>query len=399
MGLFNRKPPSTGPDWFARLGVAGEAVNLGLGVLAVVRAPNTLLWMASIGSTEWGHILALLGLAPLLTNWRASRAGRLSAGLGAAAALLALTPLLRALPVAQSLPSQLHQAFGESLPRSGPEAPALDQPLSATKLLLGVRSPKVVVSTHTYASRDGQDLLLDIYQPSERNGPLPGVLVIHGGAWRGGDRTQLPALNRYLAARGYLVAALSYRLAPAHLFPAAHDDVHAALDYLKAKAAALELDAGRLVLLGRSAGAHLALLAAYSLNDPSIRGVVSFYGPADLHYGYANPSNPAVIDTRSVQEQFLGGNPEQVPEVYDAASPIQFVGPNTPPTLLIHGGRDELVAHRQSERLAERLAQQGRPHLLLSLPWATHGFDVNFSGPASQLSTYAIERFLASVCP
>ncbi|HEU4325393.1 MAG TPA: alpha/beta hydrolase [Roseiflexaceae bacterium] len=397
MALFNRKQATAAPDRFAGLRVAGEAVNLGLAALSVFRAPNTLLWMASIGSTEWGHVLALLGLAPLLTDWRRSRAGRLSAGLGAAAALLELTPLLRALPVARDLPSRLRGAFGDSEPRTGPGAPALSRPLSAAKLL-GVRSPRVVVSTHTYANREGHNLLLDIYQPRERRGRLPGVLVIHGGAWRAGDRTQLPALNRYLAARGYLVAALSYRLAPDHRFPAAHQDVQAALGYLKANADALELDADRLALVGRSAGGHLALLAAYALRDPSIRGVVSFYGPADLRYGYAHPANPAVIDTRLVQEQFLGGSPEQVPEVYDAASPILFVGPDTPPTLLIHGGRDELVSPRQSALLAERLAQVGRPHLLLHLPWATHGCDLNFSGPAGQLSTYAIERFLASAC-
>ncbi len=397
MGVFNRKRAGSAPDRLAGLRAAGEAVNLGLATLAVFRAPNTLLWMASIGATEWGHVLALLGLAPLLTDWRRSRAGRLSVGLGTAAALLGLTPLLRALPVARALPSQLRNAFGDSQPRAEDGAPALDKPLSLSKLL-GVRSPRVVVSTHTYTSRQGQDLLLDIYQPRGRRGPLPGVLVIHGGAWRAGDRTQLPALNRYLAARGYLVAALSYRLAPAHRFPAAHEDVEAALAYLKANAAALKLDADRLALVGRSAGGHLALLAAYTLRDPSIRGVVSFYGPADLRYGYAHPANPAVIDTRLVQEQFLGGSPEQAPEAYDAASPILFLGPDTPPTLLIHGGRDELVSPRQSERLAERLAQAERPHLLLRLPWATHGCDLNFSGPAGQLSTYAIERFLAAVC-
>jgi dipeptidyl aminopeptidase/acylaminoacyl peptidase len=85
--------------------------------------------------------------------------------------------------------------------------------------------------------------------------------------------------------------------------------------------------------------------------------------------------------------------------VYDAASPLNFVARGTPPTLLLHGGRDELVFPAQSERLAVRLTQAGRPHLFLRLPWATHGCDVNFSGPCGQISTYAIERFLAAVLP
>jgi acetyl esterase/lipase len=73
------------------------------------------------------------------------------------------------------------------------------------------------------------------------------------------------------------------------------------------------------------------------------------------------------------------------------------VNSTTPPTLLIHGGRDELIGEEQSERLAVRLAAYGRQQFLLALPWATHGCDINFSGPCGQLSTYAIERFIAAV--
>ena len=390
-------PRGSEPIWQTGLRLAGGLASLGLGALAVVRAPNATLWLAAIGATEWGHKLALLALAPLLPGWRTSRAGQLGARLGLLAALLELTPLLRALPVAAVLPGRIERAFGLRPPREAPQAAPLRRPLSLRKLLLGIRSPKGVVSTHTYATRDGQPLQLDLYQPRQRRGPLPGVLVIHGGAWRAGTRDQLAALNRYLAARGYLVAAPSYRLAPAPRVPAALDDVQDALAFLKQQAAAFELDADRLVLLGRSAGAHLALLAAYSTDDPAVRGVVSFYGPADLHYGYDHPANPAVIDTRLVQEEFLGGRPDQIDAVYTDASPINRVGPDTPPTLLIHGGRDELVSPRQSERLAERLAQAGRPHVLLLLPWATHGCDANLSGPSGQLSTFAIERFLSAV--
>lgn len=386
-----------GVGWRAALQLTGDVLSLGLGVLAVVRAPNGALWKAAIAATEWGHAVALLTLAPLRPGWRMSRTGQLRLGLRLLAALLELTPLLRALPVAARLPGRLERAFGARPARQTRGAPALEHPLSLRKLLLGIRSPGVVVSTHTYVLRDGQALQLDLYQPRQRVGALPGVLMIHGGAWRAGTRSQLVALNRYLAARGYLVAAPSYRLAPAHIFPAALEDVRSALAFLKKQAAAFELDASRMVLIGRSAGAHLALLAGYSTNDPTIRGVVSFYGPADLHYGYAHPANPAVLDTRLVQEEFLGGSPAQIGEVYTRASPICMVGPDTPPTLLIHGGRDELVSPHQSERLAESLAQAGRRHLLLLLPWATHGCDANLSGPSGQLSTFAIERFLSAV--
>jgi acetyl esterase/lipase len=209
--------------------------------------------------------------------------------------------------------------------------------------------------------------------------------------------TDTLAFAYYLAARGYAVAAINYRLAPEHPFPAARDDVLAALAYLKSNAADFGLDPQRIVLLGRSAGGLLALLVAFTAGEPAIRGAVSFYAPADMRYGYANPANPAVIDSRAILSDYLGGSPGQTPAAYDAASPINFVGPTTPSTLLIHGGNDELVVLGQSERLDARLAASGRPHLLLHLPWATHGADANFNRPSGQISTYAVERFLAAV--
>jgi acetyl esterase/lipase len=290
----------------------------------------------------------------------------------------------------------MSDAFGVARPSSTEVAAARAAPLVAADLLSGVRSPSVASQSVVYARVNSQDLRLDVYPPP-RGGPAPGVLVIHGGSWQGGDSGQLAALNRYLAARGYLVAALNYRFAPTWIFPAALEDVRAALGYLQANAATIGLDPQRIALLGRSAGGQLALLAAYAVADPAIKGVVSFYGPADMVYGYENPANPRVIDSRGILEAYLGGPPTDVPEAYRRASPIELVGPDSPPTLLIHGGRDELVSPMQSERLAARLEEAGRPHLLLRLPWATHGFDFSFNGPGGQLSTYAIERFLGVV--
>jgi acetyl esterase/lipase len=307
------------------------------------------------------------------------------------------TPLLRAIPVAYRLPEQLKTAFGETQPPGLAGAPTRPKPLAAVDLWRSVDSPEVRSSSLIYSKIEDKVLRLDFYMPPRISQPAPCVIVIHGGYWRAGDSKQLAPLNTYLAARGYAVAAINYRLVPHWPFPAARDDVIATLAYLKAKADSLHLDAQRFILLGRSAGGQLALLVAYTLQDPAIRGVVSFYGPTDMHWSYANPSNPLIVDSKAVLEAYLSGNPEQAPANYDAASPLRFIDASTPPTLLIHGGRDELVFFRQSERLAERLAQIGIPHFLLSLPWATHGFDFNFSGPGSQISTYTIERFLAAV--
>jgi acetyl esterase/lipase len=271
--------------------------------------------------------------------------------------------------------------------------------LVAREVLLGIRSPKVRKSRIRYATSGSQRLDLDLYHAASASGCAPCVIVIHGGSWNSGDSSQIPGLNSYLAARGYHVAAINYRLAPQHRFPAARDDLLAAIGYLKANAAELAIDAQRFVLLGRSAGAQLALLVAYTANDPAIRGAVGFYGPADLAYGYLHPAKKAIIDSVGVIEAYLGSSLDSAPEIYAAASPLSQAHSGCPPTLLIHGGRDNLVSPVQSERLAARLAAVGCPHLLLRLPWATHGCDVNFSGPSGQISTFAIERFLAAVVP
>lgn len=382
---------------FAWLRLFFGSLFFALSLLAVFPAPTTLLWEISILVTEWGHVLAFLALLLFLPGWRRSPKNKTAAVLGLCAAILALTPLWRAVPVARGLPAQLKTAFGEIQSRPQTAAVSRPQPLVLSDLVRGVNSPAINYSSLTYLHRAEYELKLDFYPPPMDARPAPCVIIIHGGSWRSGDSQQLAPLNAYLAARGYAVASINYRLTPRWRFPAAHDDVIAALKYLKAHADSLHLDPQRLVLLGRSAGGHLALLAAYTLHDPAIRGVISFYGPADLHWSYAHPGNPLVIDTHNILHVFLGGSPEQVPANYDAASPLRFVDSSTPPTLLIHGGRDELVSIRQSERLAERLTQAGAPHLLLRLPWATHAGDFNFSGPFGQISTYAVEYFLLKV--
>ncbi len=374
------------------------ALCLSIAWLAVFPAPNGDLWMLAIGVTEWGYVLALVALVPLLPGWRRTRSGRIGALLGLLAALLALSPLPRAWLVARHLPANLESAFGAAQVRSAPNATPRSAPLVALDFVRGVSSPPVAPRGVVYVTREQQQpLTLDLYQPPQPHTAAPGVIVIHGGSWQRYDSTQLAPLNVYLAARGYVVASINYRLSPAFQFPAARDDVLAAIAYLKANAAELGLDAQRLVLLGRSAGGQLALLVGYTAHDPALRGVVSYYGMTDLRYIYEHPGNPRVIDSRDILIAHLGGNPEQASAAYDAASPVNFVAPSLPPTLLIHGGRDELFPSVLSERLDSRLAQAGQPHFLLRLPWATHGCDFNFSGPCGQISTYAVERFLAAV--
>lgn len=375
-------------------GAGCAAVSL----LAVVRASTGFLYNVALRVTEWGHLLAVVSLVPLLVpGWRRTRLGQVGAALGALAALLSASSILRALPVAADLPERLSRAFGPSYPRSMPDAPARSSPFVLTDIVAGVKSPTCAQSTVEFAQRDGQPLRMEVYRALGAQGSAPGVMVIHGGAWSGGSRTDNAPLNRYLAARGYVVASIEYRLAPGHPYPAAIEDARAALVYLEEHASELGMDPQRIILLGRSAGGQIALLTAYTANDAAVKGVVAFYPAADVLYEYEHPAAPAVQDTHGILEAYLGGTPTSARGAYEAASAVNAVGPNTPPTLLIHGERDEIVPAEESARLDAALAKAGRPHLYLRLPWATHVFDLNLDGPGGQISTYAVERFLGAV--
>lgn len=365
----------------------------GCSLLVLFPAPTGWLWIVAIVVGEWGHYAALASLiVGAISFSRGGRLAMISTAFAAAGAVLCLMPLTRAALIAKELPARCGSAFGEAAERA-----TRAKPFSIVEAFAGVRIPAVQVTEHVYAKSGSKELKLKLYELTRRASAQPLIVIIHGGSWNGGNKNQLPKINRYLASRGYVVAAIDYRHAPKWPFPAACDDVFRAVDYLKAQAGQFGIDPARIVLLGRSAGGQIALSAAYANREPAIRGVVAFYAPTDLALGYEKPSAPGVMDSRKVLRDYLGGTPAEKPDMYAAASPVNFVTTATPPTLLVHGALDPIVWRMHSELLAARLAFLQRPHLYLALPWATHGCDANLSGPAGQLSLYAVERFLASV--
>jgi len=220
---------------------------------------------------------------------------------------------------------------------------------------------------------------------------------VHGGSWCAGNSQQLPELNSYLANAGYSVATINYRLVPAYKSPAPVEDVHAALNYLRLNAAELSVDTNNFVLLGRSAGGQIVLVAAYTLHEPGLKGVIDIYGPADMVWGYVHPANPWVLNSCKLMEDYLGGTYAQVPQNYIAASGTEVINTLSVPTLIIHGQNDPLVAFEHSVRLNKKLQEHGVKHFLLALRCATHGCDFKLTVPSGQLSTYAIERFMSYV--
>jgi acetyl esterase/lipase len=308
--------------------------------------------------------------------------------------------VLSALPLAQ-LPTT-HQRFAAEMERSlGIQPDAINpgngrsQPFSWQTFFTGIPLAAVRYDADIqFAAPAGIPLKLDLYRPMQV-GNHPAVVMIHGGAWQRGSPRDHASISRYLAGQGYTVVAIAYRFAPRDRFPAQLEDVRSALEFIRQNASKYEIDQTRMAIMGRSAGAHLAMLAAYSENAPLFRAVINYYGPVDLTKGYFDPPNPDPIDSKKTLQIFLGGTPNQLPALYQAASPINLVRPNLPPILLIYGGRDHIVQAKYGQFLSDQLQASGNSATFLKIPWAEHAFDAVPPGISNQLALYYTERFLA----
>jgi acetyl esterase/lipase len=359
-----------------------------ISLLAIFKAPAYYLWLLAIGVTEFPWVFAGLTLIVLATGFWVSKYQLAGTVVGVLALLLFLSPIARAYIVSSSLKKNFDASFGL------PDVKSDGTPFSFWQMFAG--TPKIAYRSITYVTYPDTSLTLDYY-PSQVVGKKPCVIVVHGGSWSSGDSQQLPELNSYLAVRGYNVASINYRMAPKYQNPAPVQDIQAALKFLTQHAAELHIDSTKFVLLGRSAGSQIALLAAYTLHDKQLKGVIDFYGPVDMVWGYSIPSNPLIMDSRKVMGDYIGGTYKQVPQKFAASSPIEFVDKQSPPTLIIHGHNDVLVAYEHSRRLNEKLNNNNIKHFWLKLPWATHGFDFNLNGPGGQLSTYSVLQFLNTI--
>ncbi|MGY8767199.1 MAG: alpha/beta hydrolase fold domain-containing protein [Pirellulales bacterium] len=217
-----------------------------------------------------------------------------------------------------------------------------------------------LISNQVYAVQDGKELKADIYQP-QGDGPFPGVLMIHGGAWAGGSRSHMVLHARHLAEHGYCVASISYRLAPLHKYPAQIDDCRLALLWFLKHAKRYKVDPNRIAGYGYSAGAHLACLLATTHNafqSESGKGVEVQILKAVIAGG--TPCNFMLEPEKSLRfAYFLGDSRAKDPKVYEAASPFHHISKNTPPILFFHGTSDLLVPIEGALQMSTNLKKLG----------------------------------------
>jgi acetyl esterase/lipase len=222
----------------------------------------------------------------------------------------------------------------------------------------------------------------------------PILIAIHGGSWQHGGPRENADFTSYFANAGWAVFSLEYRLAPQFVHPAQIDDVRASIAWIYDHARELGADPERIALAGRSAGGHLAMLAAYTSERVPIRAVVSYYGPADLAEIWRERLRPDPLNRNEKVEVLLGGTPDERPGTYRDASPSSYLRAGLPPTLHLQGTFDRVVGAALARRFHERALASGSRSLFLELPWSDHAFDFVHFGPASTLSLAYVHSFL-----
>lgn len=408
-----------------------------LSCLPFVRPQNqtitVLLWLPKVIAGASSLLLGIVGglgavLGLVSRDWKLAVAGGVSAGLAA--------KYIRAIPDAQA---QFEAAFGADRVRRAP-VPARRGSLPA-KRPEGANWQRDLV--YGQSPQTGKALLADLWQPppgTQRSGL--GLIYVHGGVWMIGDKdTATRPFFRRLAGQGHVVLDIAYTLWPEGDIPTMVAEVKQAVLWLKEKGAALGVASEGIVLMGGSAGGHLALLAAYTPDHPSlspasgdgdtsVRGVIAFYPPVDflsLHaqnaeFGHQSPAllakaadalqnwllqasgggraqqekDVAGVDPGEMLSSILGGDVDERPETYRLLSPISHVGAHCPPTLLLQGSDDAFGLTPAVRRLHRDLKRMGVPSILVEFPHTDHGFDLFLPqvAPAAQAATCDVERFL-----
>jgi len=233
-----------------------------------------------------------------------------------------------------------------------------------------------------YGKGGGVDLKLNLSRPkNSASKKLPCVVVIHGGGWAGGDRTNHDDLTWKFAQQGYVSATIGYRLAPKHRFPAQVNDVKCAVRFLRAHADEYGIVPDHFGAIGFSAGGHLSMMLGLTDKKDGLEGdggspdqsskvqaVVSFFGPTNL---LADDIPQQVL---GILDQFIGGTKSEKQDDYRKASPITYVTPDDAPMLLFQGTKDPLVPHTQTYPMLEAMTKNGIPGRIELLIGASHGW-------------------------
>jgi len=249
-----------------------------------------------------------------------------------------------------------------------------------------------------YGKGGDKELKLDILRPKQPPAePMPVVVYIHGGAWRGGSKAGMPPLCNRLAQQGYFCASVEYRFSQEAVFPAQIEDCKCAIRFLRAHAKEYKINPDRIGVWGHSAGGHLVALLCTAGDAKDLEGmggwqdqssrvqcVIDCFGPTDFT---VIPKGLEGVKEQmsSPVTQLVGGPIPENLEKAAKASPITYVSKDDPPILIMHGDADPIVPLDQSQRFYDALKKAGVDATLHVVKGAGHGF----GGPEIEAVTAA----------
>lgn len=242
----------------------------------------------------------------------------------------------------------------------------------------------------TYAVVNNQPLQLDVFYPKGKHKPLPAILIIHGGGWRSGNRTQHYALAERLAEKGYVCVTASYRLSTEALYPAAVQDLKMSIRWIRANAKTYGVDTSKVAVLGFSAGGQLAALisntngvAMFETQDDHRHQSSAVQAIIDIDgiLAFIHPESGEGNDTKSTSAAtyWFGYSKTENPELWKQASALSYAGPHTPPTLFLnsgiprmHAGRDDYINIVSKYNIYTEVHDMHGPHAFCMFePWFT----------------------------
>jgi len=220
-----------------------------------------------------------------------------------------------------------------------------------------------------YSNLNGRELVLDVYYPKKNKADkkFPGVLLIYGGGWRSGDKSQMEAMAKVLATNGYVAVAPEYRLSLEAIYPAAIYDLKASLRWMRENAGRINLDKSKIASLGVSAGGQLAaFLGTTNFNlqyegkksktSSAVQAIVDIDGTLAFHHPESSEGKAASL--------WLGGTYQEKPEIWEDAAPLNHVDKNTPPILFLnssnarfHAGRDDMIKKLDSLKIYSEIRE------------------------------------------
>jgi acetyl esterase/lipase len=432
-------------------------ISAGAGILLTTRLHppfGFLTWILKILSSLFSPVVSLVGLISAFAGWlQKDPVSLLGGGIGFWLSRRHIQKISRAYP-------NFDPVFGMHWEQKIPPAQReqmLSRPWSLWRIGRISRLPacemEINIPFWKIPGKERQ-LMCDIWQPPP-GAPRSGAVVIyfHSSAWCLVDKDfGTRPLFEYLAGQGYVVMDVAYRLCRETSIAGMTHDVFRAIAWIKDNAKRYGIDSPRIILFGASARGQIALLAAYAQQEPafipaelkdrdlSVNAVVSYYGPPDMrtvrahneilsgtfirtlkgmglgrqlswfasriftlvtarNYEPLTEELFEFLQTESLIDRIMGGSPGEVPEQYRLVSPVTYIHPLCPPTLLIHGEHDSLVPAYSTQDFYHRLRKANVSVVYLELPQTDHAFDLILSpfSPAMQASIYTLERFLALV--